>query len=69
MTRNRFGASLTGLVLASAAWRAGQAPPPPPPPTPLPFTGTARIKIDLDRTIGQVDPLLFGNFASGYTRI
>ena len=68
MTRNRFGASLAGPVLASAARLTGQAPAPPPP-TPLPFTGSARIKIDLDRTIGQVDPLLFGNFASGYTRI
>jgi len=29
----------------------------------------ARIKIDLDRTIGQVDPLLFGNFAEHLGRM
>ena len=26
-------------------------------------TMQARIKIDIDRTIGEVNPLLFGNFA------
>jgi alpha-N-arabinofuranosidase len=30
---------------------------------------TARIKIDTDRTIGQVDPLLFGNFAEHLGRM
>src|SRR5437868_9629036 len=30
---------------------------------------SARIKIDLDRTIGQVDPLLFGNFAEHLGRM
>ena len=29
----------------------------------------ARIKIDLDRTIGEVDPLLFGNFAEHLGRM
>jgi alpha-N-arabinofuranosidase len=29
----------------------------------------ARIKIDLDRTVGQVDPLLFGNFAEHLGRM
>jgi alpha-N-arabinofuranosidase len=39
------------------------------PTVPQPFTGPARIKIDLDRTIGQVDPLLFGNFAEHLGRM
>ena len=30
---------------------------------------TAQIKIDLDRTIGEVDPLLFGNFAEHLGRM
>ena len=30
---------------------------------------SARIKIDLDRTIGEVDPLLFGNFAEHLGRM
>ena len=34
--------------------------------TPAP---TARIKIDVDRTIGEVDPLLFGNFAEHLGRM
>src|SRR4029078_3898708 len=55
-----------GLVLLSAALVAQT---PPQPTTPLPFTGTARIKIDLDRTIGQVDPLLFGNLAEHLGRM
>ncbi len=32
-------------------------------------TPAARIKIDLDRTIGEVDPLLFGNFAEHLGRM
>ena len=55
-----------GLVLLSAALVAQT---PPQPTTPLPSTATARIKIDLDRTIGQVDPLLFGNFAEHLGRM
>src|SRR6476620_3556542 len=55
-----------GRVLLSAALVAQT---PPPPTTPLPFTGPARIKIDLDRTIGEVDPLLFGNFAEHLGRM
>jgi alpha-L-arabinofuranosidase len=34
-----------------------------------PDGNTARIKIDLDRTIGEVDPLLFGNFAEHLGRM
>jgi alpha-N-arabinofuranosidase len=34
-----------------------------------PSAGVARIKIDLDRTIGRVDPLLFGNFAEHLGRM
>ena len=32
-------------------------------------SSTARIKIDVDRTIGEVDPLLFGNFAEHLGRM
>ena len=32
-------------------------------------TPPARIKIDIDRTIGEVDPLLFGNFAEHLGRM
>jgi len=32
-------------------------------------SGTARIKIDTDRTIGEVDPLVFGNFAEHLGRM
>ena len=50
-----IAASVTALVPA-----AGQAPP---------QSVAARLKIDLDRTIGQVDPLLFGNFAEHLGRM
>src|SRR5947208_943978 len=30
---------------------------------------SARIKIDIDRTIGEVDPLLFGNFSEHLGRM
>ena len=33
------------------------------------FEPSARIKIDSDRTIGEVDPLLFGNFAEHLGRM
>ena len=36
---------------------------------PAAVPGAARIKIDLDRTIGQVDPLVFGNFAEHLGRM
>ncbi len=40
------------------------------PPRPAqPAAAAARIKIDVDRTIGQVDPLLFGNFAEHLGRM
>src|SRR3990172_7895422 len=52
-----------GLVLLAAASTfeptGAQAPPAP----------QARIKIDVDRTIGEVDPLLFGNFAEHLGRM
>ena len=47
-----------GLATALALSRA-QTPAPP----------AARIKIDIDRTIGTVDPLLFGNFAEHLGRM
>jgi alpha-N-arabinofuranosidase len=34
-----------------------------------PALASARIKIDIDRTIGEVDPLLFGNFAEHLGRM
>ena len=52
-----------GLVLLAVAFglvpAGAQAPPAP----------QARIKIDVDRTIGEVDPLLFGNFAEHLGRM
>jgi alpha-N-arabinofuranosidase len=49
------------LVLVAAAVRLRAEPPQPPP--------AARIKIDVDRTVGEVDPLLFGNFAEHLGRM
>ena len=52
-----------GLIVgppSSPATSAGRLPPEP---------AVARIKIDLDRTIGDVDPLLFGNFAEHLGRM
>jgi alpha-N-arabinofuranosidase len=65
--RRKRSVTTLAAVLAASAILAGQAPPQPT--VPLPFTGDARIKIDLDRTIGQVDPLLFGNFAEHLGRM
>lgn len=57
----RFLSLLVGLVLvvtsAGFGQSAGSAP------------ATARIKIDTDRTIGEVHPLLFGNFAEHLGRM
>src|SRR5262245_58033499 len=47
------------LALSVSVTAIGQAPP----------TAQARIKVDLDRTIGDVDPLLFGNFAEHLGRM
>src|SRR5260221_5395823 len=73
MRRKRHVMTL-GVVLSAAAALAAGSPSarraqPAQPSVPLPFTGHARIKIDLDRTIGQVDPLLFGNFAEHLGRM
>ena len=51
-------------VLGAAGPPAAQAPAPP-----TSETSRARIKIDVDRTIGTVDPLLFGNFAEHLGRM
>jgi alpha-N-arabinofuranosidase len=53
-------ALMSALTLVSADTPAG------PPPQ---AADGARIKIDLDRTIGQVDPLLFGSFAEHLGRM
>jgi alpha-N-arabinofuranosidase len=60
-------ASCVGALALSSAILAAQAPTPPT--TALPFAGPARIKIDVDRTIGQIDPLLFGSFAEHLGRM
>jgi alpha-L-arabinofuranosidase len=52
-------AVLSGLLVTALAPAVAQSPAPP----------VARIKIDVDRTIGQVDPLLFGNFAEHLGRM
>ena len=59
--------SCVGALALSSAILTAQAPTPPT--TALPFTGPARIKIDVDRTIGQIDPLLFGSFAEHLGRM
>jgi len=53
-------AGVIPLVLLSLLVPVRTQPAPPP---------VARIKIDIDRTIGQVDPLLFGNFAEHLGRM
>src|SRR5512134_3368554 len=52
-------AIILGLLVTALAPADAQSPAPP----------VARIKIDVDRTIGQVDPLLFGNFAEHLGRM
>jgi alpha-L-arabinofuranosidase len=71
MTRKHHvpGAAAVLAAAAAAVLTASQGAPAPPPTVPLPFSGPARIKIDLDRTIGEVDPLLFGNFAEHLGRM
>ena len=59
MTRKR--GSVAALVLVTGVLTLGAGQPLPPP--------EARIKIDTDRIIGQVDPLLFGNFAEHLGRM
>ena len=51
------GAALRAQTPAAATASQGQAGAP------------ARIKIDIDRTIGTVDPLLFGNFSEHLGRM
>jgi alpha-N-arabinofuranosidase len=59
MTRKRYGTWVAVLLLVTAFVT----------PTPAQPQASARIKIDLDRTIGVVDPLLFGNFAEHLGRM
>ena len=58
-------------VVAATSVLAAATPGPPsrPAQSPVASAGHARIKIDLDRTIGEVDPLLFGNFAEHLGRM
>ena len=61
MTRAALVLSLAAIVPAFVTAQ---------PPRPAqPATAAARIKIDVDRAIGQVDPLLFGNFAEHLGRM
>ncbi len=57
-----------GLALAVLAG-ASQAPQAQTPAPAAASPSAARIKIDLDRTIGDVDPLIFGNFAEHLGRM
>ena len=59
--RVQLAITVAAVAVGSGLLRAAQAEPPGAP--------AARIKIDLDRTIGQVDPLLFGNFAEHLGRM
>jgi alpha-N-arabinofuranosidase len=59
--RRPLVASLAYVVLLATASVTAQ-------PATVP-AGTARIKVDRDRTIGEVDPLLFGNFAEHLGRM
>jgi alpha-N-arabinofuranosidase len=72
-TRKGGSAVITPTVRAASAvavaalFAASAVAQQPAAPSPQPLT--ARIKIDRDRTIGQVDPLLFGNFAEHLGRM
>jgi alpha-N-arabinofuranosidase len=55
-------ALITGTALLNSVPARGQAP------TPA-ANESARIKIDTDRTVGRIDPLLFGNFAEHLGRM
>ena len=57
-------AVLTGVLAAQPA-----PPPPPAQPPKTDWSVPARIKIDVDRTIGEVHPHLFGNFADHLGRM
>src|SRR5919112_535378 len=70
MTRKQFVAAALSLLIGSAALLAQQPGAPSRATAAMPAPARqARIKIDLDRTIGQVDPLLFGNFAEHLGRM
>jgi len=56
VTRTIAVVAATSLLLSVASSTRGQQSP-------------ARIKIDVDRTIGEVDPLLFGNFSEHLGRM
>jgi alpha-L-arabinofuranosidase len=59
-----------GSVVLTGVLAAQPAPPPPPAQPPkTDWSVPARIKIDVDRTIGEVHPHLFGNFAEHLGRM
>ena len=62
MSRTVRAAAVAALAALVPAFITAQAPAQTQP-------AAARIKIDVDRTIGQVDPLLFGNFAEHLGRM
>jgi len=62
ISRRRVVAVAFVLAVATVVSVAAQAPQAPQAPQ-------ARIKIDLDRRVGEIDPLLFGNFAEHLGRV
>jgi alpha-L-arabinofuranosidase len=61
MRRRLFPLLIAAALVSVTGAAAVQQPPDP--------ASTARIKIDIDRTIGEVSPLLFGNFAEHLGRM
>lgn len=67
--RSAAAVCLVAALRAAAPSAAPRAPASNPATPPARGAVEARIKIDLDRTIGTVDPLLFGNFAEHLGRM
>ena len=68
--RSRVLSVVVGLAVLTGVLAAQPAPPPAPAQPPkTDWSVPARIKIDVDRTIGEVDPHLFGNFAEHLGRM
>jgi alpha-N-arabinofuranosidase len=70
MRRSRPPFAVLAFVLLACVVAAQPAPrPAPPQPAKADWSVPARIKIDIDRTIGEVHPHLFGNFAEHLGRM